>query len=431
MRTATLLACGLILAWPCIAAEGDCPPYKTPVVLGYPDAPGLSELSGLVASRRNPGVLWVHNDSGGSPSLYALHEDGRLLASFELGGVSAVDWEDISFGPGPSLSADYLYVGDIGDNAFSRPYVTVYRVQEPAVSPDQDFLTSTLTDIATYRLQFPEAPARVYNSEAMAVDPIDGTLYLFTKDSLGADAGYSHVFRNAAALEDGATIPLELATSVFTGTGLFHYVTAADIAPIGNALLLRTYTEVLYWPRAAGASLSDALGHSPCSLPSPPDVQAEAIGFAPDGRNYYTVSEQPLGDPEPIYLVEAYEEEGDSDCANTLGGFFETGDSFCLRIPDSREPALPYQWFRDDVPLESDGRILGAASRSLSIGSLVEEDSGAYTCTYEGPDKATHVFGPVHITVSTDVPAAGAYGLILAATALAGAAARAIRRRMH
>ena len=37
--------------------------------------PAVVELSGIVASRAHPGVLWVHNDSGGAPAVYALLVD--------------------------------------------------------------------------------------------------------------------------------------------------------------------------------------------------------------------------------------------------------------------------------------------------------------------------------------------------------------------
>ena len=35
----------------------------------------------------------------------------------------------------------------------------------------------------------------------------------------------------------------------------------------------------------------DALGAKPCHGPVPVEVQGEALGFQPDGRGYFTVSE--------------------------------------------------------------------------------------------------------------------------------------------
>ena len=41
-----------------------CAGTLKPAISGDVDRAGLSELSGLVASRSQPGVLWTHNDSG-------------------------------------------------------------------------------------------------------------------------------------------------------------------------------------------------------------------------------------------------------------------------------------------------------------------------------------------------------------------------------
>ena len=43
----------------------------------------LKEASGLAISRRNPGILWVHND-GGAPVLFALDTLGRVRARIRI-----------------------------------------------------------------------------------------------------------------------------------------------------------------------------------------------------------------------------------------------------------------------------------------------------------------------------------------------------------
>ncbi len=39
----------------------------------------IQEASGIVASRKNDSVLWVHNDSGNSAKVYAINHEGRLV----------------------------------------------------------------------------------------------------------------------------------------------------------------------------------------------------------------------------------------------------------------------------------------------------------------------------------------------------------------
>jgi hypothetical protein len=58
------------------------------------------EASGIVASRQNPGVLWVHNDSGAPPRVFAINARGDLLGICNVGGAKIRDWEDIAVGPG-------------------------------------------------------------------------------------------------------------------------------------------------------------------------------------------------------------------------------------------------------------------------------------------------------------------------------------------
>ena len=96
-------------------------------VTGRIRAPAATELSGLVLSRTQPGVLWAHNDSGDSPRLLAVARDGRLLAEVAVTGAESFDWEDIAATRGA------LLVGDIGDNVGQRDAVSVYRVAEPRV----------------------------------------------------------------------------------------------------------------------------------------------------------------------------------------------------------------------------------------------------------------------------------------------------------
>ena len=90
----------------------------------------LAELSGLAASRRNPGVVWAHND-GSRDRVYAFATNGEHLATFEIN-ENIEDLEDIIIGPGPLPHFDYIYAGDIGDNDSERANFVVYRMPEPA-----------------------------------------------------------------------------------------------------------------------------------------------------------------------------------------------------------------------------------------------------------------------------------------------------------
>ena len=80
----------------------------------------LDELSGIAVSPDQPGVLFVHNDSGDSSRFFAIGPDGALKAIFHFQGeptsrLGVRDVEDIAIGPGPDSGVNYIYLGDIGD----------------------------------------------------------------------------------------------------------------------------------------------------------------------------------------------------------------------------------------------------------------------------------------------------------------------------
>jgi hypothetical protein len=245
--------------------------------------PAITEASGLAASIRNPGVLWVHNDSGDSARVFALGSDGATRATYTLAGASAVDWEDMAVGRGPVADTSYLYLGDIGDNAAARPEIVVYRVAEPAVTGSPG--AATLTSVAALHLKYPDG---AHDSEALFVDPTNGQLYLIEKKLAGGPVG---IYRAPANLANGSTTTLTKVGTLTLPTGLTGAVTAADSAPDGHAIAVRTYGSVLLWDRATGATPAEILAKGPCRGPVPAEIQGEAIAFDADTRGYVTVSE--------------------------------------------------------------------------------------------------------------------------------------------
>jgi hypothetical protein len=240
----------------------------------------ITELSGLVSSRRTNGVWWANNDSGDSARLFAIGDDGRPLGEFHLAGANATDWEDIGIGPGPKAGVTYLYAADIGDNAKARPSVQLYRVPEPAVDPAKPAAaTQTLDGVDTLTLTYPDVP---HDAEAFFVDPKTGQLYIVSKE-----VGAAAVYRAPAMLVAGSTTKLQSVGTVDTGP----LVTAADITVLGDAIALRTYTSVHVFARTGNTKVEAALAGKPCNGKTAIEQQGEAIGFTRDGRGYVTASE--------------------------------------------------------------------------------------------------------------------------------------------
>jgi len=68
-------------------------------------------------------------------------------------------------------------------------------------------------------------------------------------------------------------------------------ITGGDVHPSGQGVLLRTYSNVWWFPQGPGVSVPQAFARVPCSLPAPDEPQGEAIGWLASGAGYITTSE--------------------------------------------------------------------------------------------------------------------------------------------
>lgn len=296
------------LGWsvPPADAQAVCHRFGAGTVTGSVEPDGVTEISGIAASRRHPGVFWVHDDSDGEPELVALGPGGEDLGTYEVTGAAARDWEDIAAHDGS------LFVGDIGDNRASWPSVTVYRVPEPDLAPDGSGGSLAAEALS---LTYPDGPV---DAEALLVDPRTGDLVVLTKED-----GTSRVLVAPAATLSDATVELtevgsfavpQAASRAFGLPGTV--VTGADVSPDGAVVLVRTYRSVLAFTRPDGAPLAAAFDDPPCEVPQLEELQGEAVGFTADGQGYVTIAE---GAHPPVHRFEARAER-------SAEGVVESGD---------------------------------------------------------------------------------------------------------
>jgi hypothetical protein len=239
------------------------------VATGTVQAPEATELSGLVLSRSQRGVLWTHNDSGDRPRLFALRSNGRMLADVDVPGAGAVDWEDIA------IRGRELYLGDIGDNARRRSSIDVYRVPEPRVPA-----SGATAPAKRLQLRYPDGP---HDAETLLVDPRSGDIVIVTKEPSGRSGVYA-ARRSSTTLRRTGGLTL--------GPGAL--ATGGDVSADGRVIAIRTYGSVLAWRRGGGVSLVAALRGRPCVSPTPlREGQGEALALTPDGQAFFTVPEGP------------------------------------------------------------------------------------------------------------------------------------------
>jgi hypothetical protein len=257
------------------AAPAVCGPLAV-AVTGKVGAADATELSGLVRSPTQPGVLWTHNDSGDRARIFALRTDGSEIASLDVPGAGAVDWEDIAVGPG-----DSLLLADIGDNRAVRPSVEVYRIPEPKLSSNP-----TATAPATrLTLHYPDG---AHDAETLLADPRTGEIVVVTKQLDGRSGVYA-----ATAPAAGAPGEQTLRRVGALRLGFGGLATAGDVSGDGHTVAVRTYSLLYAWTRRSGASLAATLRRTPCtgSAPLSGEGQGESLALGRDGRSFFTVPE--------------------------------------------------------------------------------------------------------------------------------------------
>ncbi len=235
----------------------------------------LDEASGVAISRRHPGILWAHNDSG-EPYLFAIDTTGRLRARIELD-LPNRDWEDIAVGPCPQ--GDCIYVGAIGDNRQDRTDREIFRLPEPGL----DAQHARVADRFRYRF-----PGDAHDAEAFFVMPT-GELYLITK---GRSASITLYRLPAAAAADSVHV-LEPVQTLSDGlVQLPDMVTGAAATPDGGVVAIRTYSALQLYRFDTG-QLIPIKAQSGFDLQELNEPQGEGIDISADGV-VFLVSESGL-----------------------------------------------------------------------------------------------------------------------------------------
>ncbi len=250
------------------ASTGPCASYLDAVSMGSVDDSALNELSGLAVSRQNPGILWTHEDSGGSPDLYALDFSGATVATIHLDGVTNHDWEDIAIGP---CDAGWcIVVGEIGTASYDH---SVLIVEEPLLG------TAPVELTVTPRVQAFTYPGDSEDAESLALLP-DGTPIIVSKRT-DATAGIYTLAPDAEVLEWRADVATGASSEDLTARA-----TAADLSTDGTALLLRTYLHLYTVDVSDLAAPAD-----PESLKFALELQGEAVAWDPVQGGFWQVGE--------------------------------------------------------------------------------------------------------------------------------------------
>lgn len=257
------VACATALLAAVLAACSSAPLPAPPEGVNWVEDTGLSEMSGLVASARDPGVLWSINDSGSLPRLYRLDEQGRALGRVWVNAW----WRDTeSLAIWREGDTHWLLVGDVGDNRGVRDEVVVHALAEPARGDTRAQVAWTL------RFRYPDGPR---DAEGIAVDVANGDLLVLSKRDKPA-----RLYRVPLSARDAEeTVVAEYLGSPAAGA-IEGDATGLDLDASGRQLMVLSYGGLYLWLRTPGEPWASVLARPPQVVPMPRLRKAEALALS-------------------------------------------------------------------------------------------------------------------------------------------------------
>lgn len=207
--------------------------------------PPIDEMSGIAKSRTYEGVFWVHNDSGDRPRIFAIRQDGSVVAPpqvsrrdssnrpenappvFEgipIEGAGNIDWEDIA------IDGDTLYIADMGNNFNARRDLAIYVLKEP--NPNITTTTHILKRIPVAypdQSEFPPKDRWHFDCEALFV--YQGKLYMLTKHRPAGQPNTAEPSTTLYRLDSEQTDKINTLVKIDSHPNLGGWVTAAAMSP--------------------------------------------------------------------------------------------------------------------------------------------------------------------------------------------------------
>ncbi|MFN2500755.1 MAG: hypothetical protein ABR530_01950 [Pyrinomonadaceae bacterium] len=261
--------------------------YTKPQIMGRTQTDEVKESSGLAVSRCQDNVLWTHNDAGSDAFIFALATDGRHLGTWRVENSQNVDWEDIDVFKDASGTCSLL-IGDVGDNGTDRAELQIYRIPEPVVTP-ADAASSTKNPLKS-------APAEVLryryadgrnNAETLLAHPLNGDLYVLTKNKKGPSSVYK--IKPVFAPEVQASQKIGELIVPSDPPGL---LTGGAISPDGRRVILCDVKNGYELILPDGADFDAIWQQRPLLVDLGDRKQGEGVTYTSDGRSIVASSEK-------------------------------------------------------------------------------------------------------------------------------------------
>ena len=235
---------------------------------------------------------------------------GKHLAEFTIDGAKHKDWEDLTMMSCPGeASKSCIAVGDIGNNRYNRPTMTIYIAKEPS-----HFKTSKTAILPLYKKIEFSLDTDQQNFESLT--SFGENLYLISKMDGNAEQRYpgeegkSILYKLDMKKKKANTIARldllktkefytrnEQGESVLKVPNHYSWATAADLSRDGKKLVLLTYGTIFEYDLGAGGiDNPDFSNYKIVKIPNQPQVEAVAL----NSYGTFVVSEYKH---QPIYKI--------------------------------------------------------------------------------------------------------------------------------
>lgn len=264
--------------------------HPEPFIAGTFDDAVVGEASGVAASVRNPGWVYVLDDGPGTDGVVAVDTITGGSVRIVVAGLDGRDTEglEVAACTARRRARPCLFIGDIGNNQDLWTSVDIWRIPEPRLDGRRRSVT---VHGATATYTYATAPS---NAEALLV--ADGRPFLVTKERLDRAMGRAPPPRLLAAdawgdgvLRDAGAIELPEPAVGLAAAAVGNVVTGGDAGD--GVVILRTYDHVVaYTPPSPDAPLDTLAAWSGREVPGLPGLP-QPEGVAVNGCGLWLVSE--------------------------------------------------------------------------------------------------------------------------------------------
>ncbi|CAL2102858.1 conserved exported protein of unknown function [Tenacibaculum sp. 190130A14a] len=245
----------------------------------------LKEVSGTEYSNSD-NVIWMLNDSGNKPQLFAISTKGKTEKVLEIQAKNN-DWEDLT-----SDEEGNLYIADFGNNANARQNLVILKVNKQELSK-KNVEVEKIHFSYPDQTKFPPKKKKCF-FDAESIFFKDGYLYIFTKSRVKKHYGKTSLYKIPA--KEG-NYEAKLVGEFNNCDDMECWVTSAAISPDKEKVVLLTHEAVLLFTEFDGDNFFNG---TLTELPFQHISQKEGVSFK-DNNTLYITDERSHGKGGNLY----------------------------------------------------------------------------------------------------------------------------------